>query len=89
MKERSEETVMWHMYGLSKIFEHRGIPDLDSEVEYKMMLGSLPLVVSDDYLNELKGHQELIQCHVRSCLLTTATFRLSYPRRIGSTPYTN
>ena len=40
----------WHMYGLSKIFEHRGVPDIGHSMEFTLTLSSLPIMVSELYL---------------------------------------
>lgn len=46
MRENSKETVRMHMYGLSKIYEHRGFPDIDSDFEIRLLRGALSLIVS-------------------------------------------
>lgn len=46
LKEHSRETVLWHMYGLSKIYEHRGVPNLDIQLERTLLLQCLSLLVS-------------------------------------------
>lgn len=46
MRENSKETVRMHMYGLSKIYEHRGFPDINSDFEVRLLRGALSLIVS-------------------------------------------
>ena len=48
MKENSKETVQWHMYGLTKIFELRGPHNIrsDTQPDRNLLLGCLTLSVS-------------------------------------------
>lgn len=50
MKENSKEMIETHMYGLSKIYEHRGPPYLSSTIERVLLTGCLSLTVSGEGL---------------------------------------
>ena len=87
MKDNSEDTVQTHMLGLSKIYEHRGPPYIESQLEGCLLRGCLPLTVSQQE-HTVSVQQESISAilmhHSRLSHATTVTLLVSGLRRDGS-----
>ena len=74
LKENNRETVMWHMYGLTKIFELRGPSGIrcDVQPDKNLLLSCITLSVSSKNKGKKPIKQETAQklAHHHPTLLT-------------------